>query len=54
MFPDLAALNRQRQKAAGLQVLVQDLRDRKLMTHPSTDRSSVRSIASRKDGAASR
>ncbi|MBX9591782.1 MAG: hypothetical protein K2X43_21020 [Hyphomonadaceae bacterium] len=45
MFPRLAGLDRARQKQAGLQALVRALRDRNLMSHPSTDRSSVRAIA---------
>jgi hypothetical protein len=52
MFPGLATADRARQKQAGLQALVKSLRDRELMTHPFTDRSSVRAIASRRGGAA--
>jgi hypothetical protein len=47
MFPGLAGLDRKRQKAAGAIALAQALRDRKLMTHPLTDRASVRAIAKR-------
>lgn len=47
MFPGLPGLDRPRQKQAGLQALVQALRDCELMTHPSTDRSSVRAIVTR-------
>jgi hypothetical protein len=53
MFPGLAGADRARQKQVGLQALAQALRNRELMTHPSTDRSSVRAIAARMGGAAS-
>ena len=51
MFPGLASLDRQHQKAAGLQALVQALRDKELMRHPFTDRESVRAIVPKKSGA---
>lgn len=46
LFPGLSSASRDRQKAAGLLALVQSLRDKSLMTHPSTDRSPVRAILS--------
>jgi hypothetical protein len=45
LFPGLAALDRKRQKAAGLTALLKALRDPELMAHPFTDRSPVRGIA---------
>ncbi|MBU1211051.1 MAG: hypothetical protein KJ587_07245 [Alphaproteobacteria bacterium] len=45
LFPGLSSAPRDRQKAAGLSALVQSLRDKSLMSHPSTDRSSMRAIA---------
>jgi hypothetical protein len=43
-FPKLATLSRRKQKEAGLRVLIAALRDKKLMTHPSTDRTGAGSI----------
>lgn len=43
-FPKLATLSRRKQKEAGLRVLIAALRDKRLMTHPSTDRVGTGSI----------